>query len=563
MICVPGSVRKFFSSFVQVLLALKERDPEEIKASAREWAKRDKKKDADGEGPGAVDKRGKKGKGGGKVDGGKEEEEGKDEEMGKEEEEEEEDKAEKGERDEDKMEEEEENDGEDEDEGDDDQDDLWQAVHSLSPQWQPMRSLRSPLTNSRHEEGAGGAAGMDGEEEGGIWKLEVKAGVKVFFGNLSCYVFFRLYQKLYQRLLNAKELAHAVQQDQEAEKSGRDEGADGSVGGSQAATGAWAGAMDDANAGAEGKAPGAGAESSVYDKFMQMLYDLVEGHIDTSKFEDDCRMLLGTNSYELYTLEKVVEKVLLQVQHLTSETSQQTGSRLLALHEYEHLRARTGSLDELEAPHLAEYMRNAACLAGEEGCFGFYFDKATQVLSIVLHDVQDSGKAGLRKERRREGWYVALYISLDDVTFRYLPLLIGTEPSRFADFVKADKDLPEGAKLPFLSRNVASAGAAADGASAPQDVSRWVSLVCAAGESLSNISTCGRGGSERRRRGWRRGSWFRASSRCGVLRRREIQCKGQIVSLLARIRPTCSSVCRAVALRRATLPTRALGLPKP
>jgi hypothetical protein len=50
--------------------------------------------------------------------------------------------------------------------------------------------------------------------------------------------------------------------------------------------------------------------------------------------------MLGTNSYELYTLEKVVEKVLMQVQHLTSDSSQQTGARLLALYEYEHVRAR-------------------------------------------------------------------------------------------------------------------------------------------------------------------------------------------------------------------------------
>ena len=59
---------------------------------------------------------------------------------------------------------------------------------------------------------------------------------------------------------------------------------------------------------------GNGGET-VYEKFMCMLVDLVEGALDTSKFEDDCRMLLGTNSYELYTLEKVVEKLLVQVLH--------------------------------------------------------------------------------------------------------------------------------------------------------------------------------------------------------------------------------------------------------
>jgi paired amphipathic helix protein Sin3a len=44
-----------------------------------------------------------------------------------------------------------------------------------------------------------------------------------------------------------------------------------------------------------------------------MHVQLVKGDIETSKFEDDCRLLLGTNSYELYTLEKVVEKIMGQV----------------------------------------------------------------------------------------------------------------------------------------------------------------------------------------------------------------------------------------------------------
>ena len=43
-----------------------------------------------------------------------------------------------------------------------------------------------------------------------------------------------------------------------------------------------------------------------------------------------------------------------QVQHLTSETSQQTGSRLLALYEYEHLRAQADTLEDMAAAHHSE-----------------------------------------------------------------------------------------------------------------------------------------------------------------------------------------------------------------
>ncbi len=43
-------VGKFLSLFLQVLLNLKERSPEELKTSARAWSKRDRKADPDAPG---------------------------------------------------------------------------------------------------------------------------------------------------------------------------------------------------------------------------------------------------------------------------------------------------------------------------------------------------------------------------------------------------------------------------------------------------------------------------------------------------------------------------------
>jgi hypothetical protein len=56
-------------------------------------------------------------------------------------------------------------------------------------------------------------------------------------------------------------------------------------------------------------------------------------YADVCRFEDDCRLLLGTNSYELYTLDKVVEKIMGQVQSVTHDASSQTGMPLLLLYQ--------------------------------------------------------------------------------------------------------------------------------------------------------------------------------------------------------------------------------------
>jgi hypothetical protein len=397
------------------------------------------------------EKRRGKGKGGGKDNGDKDNEDAMDGDGGKEEQDSGADKADKGDGDDDKDkmdEDDEDGDEEEEEESDDDQDDLWQAVHAQSPHWQPLRCLRrgqgAAGSGTHGEQDAGGCESSDagaarrdvgseavGEDDWGLWKLKLSSGVKVFYGNFSCYVFFRLYEKLYQRLLNAKQLA---QQAQEAKEESNEDPADSEMNAADVEA-AVMGAADDEDRDASGKDKVAG--ETVYEQFMSMLLDLVEGHLDTSKFEDDCRMLLGTNSYELYTLEKLVEKLLAQVQHLTSDTSQQSASRLLALHEYEHVRASRESLDDLEAPHLAEYMRNAACLTGEEGCFGFYFDTETRALSIALHDIKDSGKADKAEQWREDG--------LDD-------LLEAVEITNAAE----DRE-----KLPYLHRNIQSAARSA------------------------------------------------------------------------------------------------------
>lgn len=43
-------------------------------------------------------------------------------------------------------------------------------------------------------------------------------------------------------------------------------------------------------------------------EFISMLRKVLDGHMDSSMFEDQCRALLGTNSYVLFTLDKLIQK---------------------------------------------------------------------------------------------------------------------------------------------------------------------------------------------------------------------------------------------------------------
>ena len=49
---------------------------------------------------------------------------------------------------------------------------------------------------------------------------------------------------------------------------------------------------------------------------MNALYNLLDGTSDNTKFEDDCRAIIGTQSYLLFTLDKLIYKLVKQVPQL-------------------------------------------------------------------------------------------------------------------------------------------------------------------------------------------------------------------------------------------------------
>lgn len=51
-------------------------------------------------------------------------------------------------------------------------------------------------------------------------------------------------------------------------------------------------------------------------QFMSLVYALIDGSIDIAQFEDQCRSLLSTNSYLLFTLDKLIRCVVKQLQAL-------------------------------------------------------------------------------------------------------------------------------------------------------------------------------------------------------------------------------------------------------
>ncbi|MFS8017316.1 putative transcription regulator Others family [Helianthus anomalus] len=162
----------------------------------------------------------------------------------------------------------------------------------------------------------------------------------VFYGNDNFYILFRLHQVLYDRLLSAK-LSSA----------------------SASAEMKWKTSKDT-------------TPPDLYSRFMAALYNLLDGSADNAKFEDDCRAILGNQSYVLFTLDKLIYKLVKQLQIVVGD---EMDNKLLQLYEYEKSRKPEKFVDSV-------YYENAHVLLHDENIYRFQCSSGPSRLTIQLMD---------------------------------------------------------------------------------------------------------------------------------------------------------------------------------
>ncbi|XWS22532.1 hypothetical protein CRYUN_Cryun29cG0044500 [Craigia yunnanensis] len=160
----------------------------------------------------------------------------------------------------------------------------------------------------------------------------------VFYGNDSFYVLFRLHQTLYERIQSAKI-------------------------NSSSADGKWRASSDP-------------SPTDLYARFMSALYNLLDGSSDNTKFEDDCRAIIGTQSYVLFTLDKLIYKL---VKLLQAVASDEMDNKLLQLYAYERSRKSGRFVDVF-------YHENACVLLHDENIYRIECSSTPTCLSIQLMD---------------------------------------------------------------------------------------------------------------------------------------------------------------------------------
>ncbi|XP_021652208.2 paired amphipathic helix protein Sin3-like 4 isoform X3 [Hevea brasiliensis] len=165
-------------------------------------------------------------------------------------------------------------------------------------------------------------------------------GSRVFYGNDSFYVLFRLHQTLYERIQSAK--------------------------------------INSSSAERKWRASNDPSPTDLYARFMSALYNLLDGSSDNTKFEDDCRAIIGTQSYVLFTLDKLIYKLVKQLQTVATD---EMDNKLLQLYAYEKSRKPGRFVDVV-------YHENARVLLHDENIYRIECSSTPTHLSIQLMDFE-------------------------------------------------------------------------------------------------------------------------------------------------------------------------------
>ncbi|KAL0709525.1 hypothetical protein Bca4012_016503 [Brassica carinata] len=161
---------------------------------------------------------------------------------------------------------------------------------------------------------------------------------RVFYGNDDFYVLFRLHRILYERILSAKTYCTGGEVNRRNTKDT--------------------------------------SSPDPYARFMSALFSLLNGSAESSKFEDECRAIIGNQSYVLFTLEKLIYKLVKQLQAVVADDMD---NKLLQLYEYEKSRKPGRVIDSV-------YYENTRILLHEENIYRLECSSSPTRLSIQLMD---------------------------------------------------------------------------------------------------------------------------------------------------------------------------------
>ncbi|ESO95141.1 hypothetical protein LOTGIDRAFT_232221 [Lottia gigantea] len=233
--------------------------------------------------------------------------------------------------------------------------------------------IKPPLVNGVHDD-------QDDDDE----------RYSLFFTNNNWYLFFRLHQLLCERLHRINTLTQKILQDDSRKER-----------------------KDSTAIALRLKTPFEVEPEEYYTYFLEMIKNLLDGHLESSTYEDQLREMFGIQAYIAFTMDKLVQNIVRQLQHIACD---ETCQRVMDIYHEEMKNNATGGRLATQHQRLAPesaYQRRVEQLLTEENCFKIVLYKQECKLTLELLDTEHEQ---IEDPVEVEKWseYVEQYVAQDE-----------------------------------------------------------------------------------------------------------------------------------------------------
>ncbi|CAF98397.1 unnamed protein product, partial [Tetraodon nigroviridis] len=154
-----------------------------------------------------------------------------------------------------------------------------------------------------------------------------------------------------------------------------------------------------------------------YSAFLEMVRNLLDGNMEASQYEDSLREMFTIHAYIAFTMDKLIQSIVRQLQHIVSD---EICVQVTDLYLSESANSASGgSLSSQSSRSSAEtaYQRKAEQIMSDENCFKVMFlkSKGQVQLSVELLDTEEEN-SDEPMEAERWSDYVGRYLNPDSTT---------------------------------------------------------------------------------------------------------------------------------------------------
>ncbi|XP_056272321.1 SIN3 transcription regulator family member Aa isoform X2 [Pseudoliparis swirei] len=154
-----------------------------------------------------------------------------------------------------------------------------------------------------------------------------------------------------------------------------------------------------------------------YSAFLEMVRNLLDGNMEASQYEDSLREMFTIRAYVAFTMDKLIQSIVRQLQHIVSDEICVQVTDLYLAESAVGASGGTAATQSSRSSAEAAYQRKAEQLMADENCFKVMFSRTRSQVQLLV-ELLDTEEENSDEPMENERWsdYVDRYLNPDSTT---------------------------------------------------------------------------------------------------------------------------------------------------